>query len=178
MAELIRLRPEHQASFLSFWDELVEAGEDAGGWLNWGDDRDRDALADPAEFARWCEYVDYQEVLPLETLPPDGVRNSVRYLAEDGELLTRVSIRHDLTDYLLQNGGHIGYIVRPSQRRQGYATQTLAQALEVAAELGIEQALVTCEDDNVASARTIESNGGVMEDIRENIRRYWVATKR
>lgn len=177
MAELIRLRPEHQASFLQFWDELVAAGEDAAGWLNWGDDRDRATLADPAEFARWCEYVDYQEVLPLETLPPDGVRNSVRYLAEGDELLTRVSIRHALNDHLLQNGGHIGYIVRPSRRREGHATQTLAQALEVATELGIDQALVTCDDDNVASARTIEANGGVIEDTREGIRRYWVATQ-
>lgn len=178
MAELIRLRPQHQASFLSFWDELVAAGEDAGGWLNWGDDRGRDVLADPAEFARWCESLDYQEVRPLETLETGRVRNSIRYLAEGDELLSRVSIRHELTDYLLQAGGHIGYIVRPSRRRQGYAKQTLAQSLDLAAELGIKEALVTCDDDNVGSARTIEANDGVMEDIRDGKRRYWVPTAR
>jgi len=163
---------------LSFWDELVAAGEDAGSWLNWGDDRGRDVLADPAEFARWCESLDYREVQPLETLETGRVRDSIRYLAEGDELLSRVSIRHELTDYLLQAGGHIGYIVRPSRRRQGYAKRTLAQSLDIAAEFGIKEALVTCDDDNVGSARTIEANGGVMEDIRDGKRRYWVPTAR
>lgn len=177
MPELVRLRPRHHRSFLSFWDELLAADEDAPNWLNWGDDRGRDELADPAEFAHWCDYLDFLPVEPLETLPPDRVRSTIRYLADGDEVLSRVSIRHGLTDHLLQVGGHIGYTVRPTQRRQGYAKQTLAEALRIAAELGLTQALVTCHDDNIGSARTIEANGGVLEDIREGTRRYWVPTQ-
>ena len=66
--------------------------------------------------------------------------------------------------------------MRPSARRRGVATAALAAALPVAAALGIDPALLTCDDDNVASGRVIETNGGVLEDVRDGIRRYWVPT--
>ncbi len=85
-----------------------------------------------------------------------------------------IAVRHSLNDFLLDQGGHIGYSVRPSRRREGHASRALGLALVRAAELGLDRVLVTCDDDNVGSARTIESQGGVLEDIRGVKRRYWI----
>jgi predicted acetyltransferase len=73
-------------------------------------------------------------------------------------------------------GGHIGYDVRPSARRRGHATAMLRAALPVARGLGIESALVTCDEDNVASRKVIEANGGVFEDQRGDKLRFWIPT--
>ena len=95
----------------------------------------------------------------------------------DGEeYVGRMSIRHELNHWLREVGGHIGYDVRRSRRREGHATAMLAAALLVARDLGIEQALLTCDDDNLASRRVIERNGGVLEDERRGKLRYWVPT--
>jgi predicted acetyltransferase len=85
-----------------------------------------------------------------------------------------VNLRHELTDLLLRQGGHIGYAVRPTARRQGVAQAALALILQEATGLGINPVLLCCRDANVASIRTIENAGGVLEDIREGWRRYWV----
>lgn len=87
-----------------------------------------------------------------------------------------IAIRHSLNAFLLEEGGHIGYSVRPARRREGHATRALALALDRADELGIASALVTCDEDNEPSRRTIERNGGVLEDIRNGRRRYWIDT--
>lgn len=75
-------------------------------------------------------------------------------------------------------GGHIGYGIRPSERRKGYATVLLNLALIKARELGIQRALVTCDRDNIGSAKTIMNNGGVLDSEDEVdgtiIQRYWV----
>ena len=95
----------------------------------------------------------------------------------DGDtFLGRLSIRHRLTRRLLDWGGLIGYDVRPTARRRGHATAMLRAALPWALELGIDPALVTCDDDNVGSIRVIEAAGGELEDVRGVKRRYWVPT--
>jgi predicted acetyltransferase len=98
-------------------------------------------------------------------------------------IVGRVSIRHALTPDLERVGGHIGYVVVPAYRRQGYATAILRQALQIARQkLGLTRVLVTCDDDNVGSIKTIEKNGGVLESIvagpdgDKPKRRYWIAT--
>ena len=101
------------------------------------------------------------------------------YWVTDGpaeEVVGFLALRTRLNDWLLNEGGHIGYSVRPSRRREGHASRALGLAVRRAAELGIERALVTCDDDNVPSARTIERNGGVFEDTRNGKRRYWIET--
>ncbi|MGN6723376.1 MAG: GNAT family N-acetyltransferase [Marmoricola sp.] len=85
-----------------------------------------------------------------------------------------IAIRHRLNENLRKRGGHIGYSIRPSRRREGHALRAVALALLRCRELGIERVLITCDDDNIASARTIESNGGVLQDVVEGVRRYWV----
>ncbi len=94
----------------------------------------------------------------------------------DDEVVGFLNLRHVLNDFLLQEGGHIGYSVKPSARKRGHASAALGLAVAVAADLGIGRVLVTCEEDNDASRRTIESNGGVLEDVRNGKRRYWITT--
>jgi len=137
-----------------------------------------DLLADPGEFARYvaalCSGVErpgepafYLADLRGAALPtpfPDGyVPQSTYWWVAGDEYLGRLAIRHRLTSHLLAEGGHIGYAVRPSARRRGHATAMLAAALPLAAALGIDTAHLDCEDDNVASRRVIERNGGWLE---------------
>jgi len=91
--------------------------------------------------------------------------------------LGRIAIRHWLTEYLLRVGGHIGYDVRPTARRQGHATAMLAAILPYARGLGIDAALVTCDVDNLASRRVIEANGGILENERQGKLRYWIRVR-
>jgi predicted acetyltransferase len=79
----------------------------------------------------------------------------------------RASIRHSLNEFLEREGGHIGYVVVPEFRRQGYANAILRLSLQIAREKcgGTHRILVTCDDDNVGSIRTIEKNGGILENI-------------
>jgi predicted acetyltransferase len=105
---------------------------------------------------------------------------SVFWLAEDDEFIGEAQVRHRLNAYLIKEGGHVGYGIRPGRRRQGYGKLILALALEKCRALGIERALITCMQDNVASARIIEANGGVLENVidhpagRGPLRRYWI----
>lgn len=89
-------------------------------------------------------------------------------------MLGGIALRHGFNDVL----GHIGYGIRPSSRKRGLATWALGQMLQKARQSGIDEVLVVCEVDNVASAKTIERNGGVLEDIRDGqhdrVRRYWI----
>ncbi len=99
----------------------------------------------------------------------------------DEVIVGRVSIRFRLNKYLADFSGHIGYAVLPDHRRRGYATEMLRQALIVARAEGLNKMLIVCDDENVASARVIESNGGVFErlapsrDGTHQIRRYWIS---
>ncbi|MCW2759786.1 MAG: GCN5-related N-acetyltransferase [Nocardioidaceae bacterium] len=96
---------------------------------------------------------------------------------EGDEYLGRIAVRHTLdNEFLREVGGHIGYDVRRSARRRGHATAMLRAVLPVARDLGIEQALVSCDTDNVASRRAIEANGGVPDGERQGKYRFWVPT--
>ena len=112
----------------------------------------------------------------------DFVPNSTFWLMRhDGKVLGAVNIRHYLNDRLKFSGGHIGYGVRPSERRNGYAKEMLRQALIIARGMGIRKALLTCDKGNIASARTIMANGGMLdsEDVNKEgtaFQRYWIPT--
>jgi predicted acetyltransferase len=113
-------------------------------------------------------------------LPERYVPSTFLVADVDGQVVGRVSIRHELNDFLREEGGHIGYGVLPAYRRRGYATEILRQALVIARSLGIDRVLVTCDDDNVGSIRAIEANGGKLDPDRPAkpgsaaIRRYWI----
>ena len=139
-------------------------------------------LLDTTEGQSWPDYVErLAEISRGENLADDRVAADLLAAEVDGALIGRVSIRHTIDHpFLAEYGGHIGYGVRPAHRRRGYATAILRQALVRAHALGIERALLTCDDHNVASAATIERCGGVfdrlvtLEDVPR--RRYWVPT--
>lgn len=109
---------------------------------------------------------------------PDLVHITQYFGVYNNKIIGTIQIRHYLNDDLLLHGGHIGYGVRPSERRKGYATKMLALALEECKNLGIGRVLITCDKTNLGSARTIQKNGGVLEnEITENggiFQRYWI----
>ncbi|MCU6713020.1 GNAT family N-acetyltransferase [Paenibacillus sp. J5C_2022] len=102
-------------------------------------------------------------------------------LQDDTSIVGVVNIRHRLNKYLLEIGGHIGYGIRPSERRKGYATEMLRLSLLKAGELGLTNVLVTCDKDNLGSAKTIKNNGGVLDSEAivdgVKIQRYWINIK-
>jgi len=116
-----------------------------------------------------------------ENLPEGYVPCNHYWLVRNGTTVTGTSrLRHRLIPTLKNEGGHIGYDIRPSERGKGYATRLLAMTLEKARAMGIPRALVTCDDDNAASARVIEKNGGrlagrgVSDRTGKAVRRYWI----
>ena len=107
---------------------------------------------------------------------PEGWVPAIQLVSFDvaGQALGFLNLRLRLNDYLLENGGHIGYSIHPSERGKGYAKESLRQGLQVAKEKNIKRALVTCSTENPASRAVILANGGVYEDVRNGTERYWI----
>jgi predicted acetyltransferase len=114
--------------------------------------------------------------------PSGGLLPSITYWFIDpmGKLVGTSRLRPELNASLLEEGGNIGYDVRPSSRRLGYGTEILRLMLDVARQSGLSKLLLTCDDDNIGSAKIIEKNGGrledrrYLEDKRKTVRRYWI----
>ena len=114
--------------------------------------------------------------------PKDGkVPDSVFFLldTERNILLGAINIRHYLNDYLLNYGGHIGDGIRPSERGKGYATEMIRLSLSECKKLGLDKVLMVCNKSNIASAKTIIKNGGILkneflDDNGEIHQRYWI----
>lgn len=145
---------------------------------SWGAETIVPAASDPKgrDYSTWLS-----DTIKMRTITPPGlVPATLFFLVDDAEtkILGGIDIRHRLNDYLMEFGGHIGYGIVPDERGKGYAKAQLRLALPATKSLGVSRALITCDDGNTASARTIEALGGVLEDKRaENgalIRQYWV----
>ncbi len=136
-------------------------------------------LTDPGVFAAWVETLRRQSDPSVE-LDEGRVPATHWWVAEDDTYLGAIDLRHTLNDLLLDAGGHVGYGIRPSARGRGLATWALGAVLPAARALGLDRILVTCDDTNTASARTIERNGGVLEDTRMTAlglkQRHWITT--
>lgn len=135
----------------------------------------------------WKEGMSFQEMLKIlknETLgidlAPDRVPHTMLYAFLGGQIIGRVSVRHQLNESLRKRGGHIGYAVAKKFRRQGFATEMVRQAIEYCQTIGLRSIMISCADDNVPSWKIIETHGGKLQDRiwdeedKEIIRRYWI----
>ena len=170
----LQLRPLREEDEPSFLEAVAEFNHEPPPW--------EFALAYD-ESAGFREYVKRVEAWTRGENLPDGFVPGAFYVGVvDGAVVGRVSIRFQLNDYLARIGGHIGYGVRPTRRRRGYATEMLRQALPICAARGIARALVTCDVDNLASIKVIERCGGILEnttnypELEVQKRRYWINT--
>lgn len=168
-APALRLRPltdADEAEFVAAHHELARDGFTFGPGYTPG--------------MRWHDYVAQREAQRRGAQLPGGWVPSTFLVADVGGIIVgRTSIRHELNDVLLREAGHIGYGVRPAHRRRGHGTQILRQSLVIARAVGVDRVLVTCDDDNVASARIIERCGGVLASVVPTDdgpakRRYWI----
>lgn len=185
MAQIVRPDARYQRSYLAAHDEFAGAHRDGDGdWVLAADATTgfagftftREGLEDPDEFRRLVRERRAAE-LPETPRPSGHVPCTFLWIVGEGdEYLGSIALRHELTDFLLEQGGHIGYSVRPSARRRGHATAAVRQTLELAGEMGMDRVLITCDEDNAASRTTIERVGGEYEDSRAGKRRYWVPT--
>jgi predicted acetyltransferase len=169
--EIIRLGLEHEAALREFLDDFAAAGE----------------TEIPAYFAdpAWthAEIVEtFAKQSRGEGLKEGWVPGTTFFLVHEAGILGVANLRHWLTDPLLRFGGHVGFSVRPSERRKGHATCLLEGVMEYArANLKTKRLLVTCDPANAASARVIEKCGGVFEDesvyepMDRSVRRYWIS---
>lgn len=172
MPELISPTVRLRDTWLASRDEWGRGVHQDGSGLHLDDDIDT-----VAGFAAWVGRLlaasDYE-------IPAGEGRVHATYwwIVEDDTYLGSIALRHVLTDFLLRAGGQVGYGIRPSARGRGLAAWALQAVLPEARALGIDRVLVTCDDTNLASARTIEKSGGVLEDVRDTelgrTRRYWI----
>lgn len=111
---------------------------------------------------------------------PEGFVSETRFWLIDGkEYIGDLRIRHRLNDHLMEIGGHIGYGIRPSKRKQGYGKLILKLGLEKAKEMGIKNVRITCDVTNEGSRKIIEANGGVLDGVVAHegfpdIARFWI----
>ena len=107
---------------------------------------------------------------------PENHVPSIQFVSFDdvGRALGFLNLRLRLNEGLLNYAGHIGYSIRPSERGKGYAKETLCQGLQIAKEKNIKKTLVTCSVNNPASRAVILANGGLIEDVRNGVERYWI----
>jgi predicted acetyltransferase len=173
MPELISPTSRLRDSWLESRDEWGRTAQQSGTGLHADDDVDT-----LDGFSAWVGRL-HQAADPQVPGGDGRVPATYWWIAEGDTYLGAITLRHALNDFLLRAAGNIGYGIRPSARGRGLATWALGAVLPEARAIGLDRVLVTCEDSNVASARTIENCGGVLEDIRDTelgrTRRYWIA---
>ena len=177
--ELVQPSAEYKDSFIEAVKEF-QANPD----YTWRNKRYRD-LSVPRLETDFDSFIERELNGTKEgNLPDELVPETTYWLVDGGEFIGRTSIRHRLNEKLLNDGGHIGYDIRPSKRGQGYGNQILKLALEKAKGLGLSRVLLTTSDiRNIASRKIIEKNGGIFQDKIPkpdsgfDILRFWVDIK-
>ncbi len=167
--ELVRPTMEYKDQVMAFKAEMIEYGSDFDGCHG---------LRKAETYEEWLDFRGREKA---KGLAPSNIWLTVR--KSDGRVVGMIDCRTVLTDFLRQYGGHIGYCIRPTERRKGYAKEQLRLALETYRAAGEERVLITCDPENPASERTILANGGVLEnEIPDEpglggsgiVRRYWI----
>lgn len=173
MEQFILIRPkiEYGTQIMEYRQEFLDSGDSMDGC---GPLR---RFYDPAEYLKVC--ADYENP---ETVPENLVQ-ATQFLfvrIDDNKLVGMIQIRHYFNDYLEKYAGHIGYSVRPTERRKGYSKEMLKMALPYCREIGLDKVLISCIDGNVGSEKTILANGGVYESTvhepnsNKDLKRFWI----
>ena len=170
--KLIEPTMEYEKQIQAYRQEFLDSGDSM------------DGTSSLRRFDKSADWIDHCEKgKHTETVEP-GYATSTQFIfvrEEDNKIVGMIDIRHFFTPYLEKYAGNIGYSVCPSERRKGYATEMLRMALPECRKLGLEKVLITCNDDNEGSRKTILNNGGVYEStVYEDecehgyLERYWI----
>ena len=164
---LIKPCIDYKDEYLDMLTEWKETGEELIPWVLNLDYTDFTSMVD--KLNGWSHGVD---------LPDGYVECSAFWLINNNRLIGAIDIRHKLTESLEFRGGHIGYGIRPSERKKGYASMMLSFALKECKKIGLSKVLITCSKSNIGSVKTIINNGGILdsEDISDGeiFQRYWI----
>ncbi len=165
---------EDKDAVIEFRDELLEFGGEING--------EGGIARENISYEDWL--VKLENFSNPETVPEGKVRGDhfLTIRKSDNRIVGMVNVRYELNDFLMKFGGHVGDCVRPTERNKGYATEQIRLAIEYLASSGVNKILMTCKDFNIASARSIEKNNGVLENkILDSegvlFRRYWIDNK-
>lgn len=167
---LVRPAMGYREPYLSFYADWIRSGEAIVPWV---------VREDPGDFEAMLDFL-YAEDSEEKISNPLWVPHSTYWLLNEENLVVgAVNIRHRLNEKLLNSGGHIGYGIRPGHRRRGYASALLAQALQIAKAMGLDQVLLVCDKGNLGSEKTILKHGGrfeseFSEDDGNIVKRFWI----
>ncbi|WP_310602009.1 GNAT family N-acetyltransferase [Anaerosporobacter sp.] len=175
MTDIILIKPtmEYAEDILKFRQEILDSNDhDCFAGCN--------NLRECSSAEEWIKTADIME--NEETCPKDRVLSNV-YIAvrlSDNKIVGIIDLRHHINHPILSVwGGHIGYSVRPTERKKGYAKEMLRLNLHNCKKYGISKVMITCDCDNIASEKTILANGGIYEkDVcvdNSVIKRYWIS---
>lgn len=169
--ELVKATSEYKEQLIEMLEEwkkdIIVNHTDMSPWKIWANDFH--------DFDYYISNLDTEEGAPNGWVPD----TTFFCLDKDRNIFVgAVNIRHYLNDALLKTGGHIGDGIRPSERRKGYATAMIALALDECRKLGLNKVLMSCDKENIGSAKSIMNNGGVLKNeiaVDGHIeQRYWI----
>lgn len=166
--KLIQPERKHEKIVMDFKQKIEDANEQFCGVSG----------LERMDYGEWLQYL--SNVSKKETCP-DGIVPAYEMIYVDDDetkVYGMINMRFELNDMLLKFGGHIGYSVSPDERRKGYAKAMLSGALKFYRDEGYDKVLITCNKNNIASQKTIESAGGILENIVEDgdifMERFWI----